>query len=119
MKRPVCGHCGAQYGHRRTETIDVYWNTPLVEAASIRTDLGGSTTAYMWMTDGPVNPPPPYVGNFKVIKEGQPHVSQSRRQMTMTRTLWDGETWSGGYAPFCTLRCALHYARWAWRKAHT
>jgi hypothetical protein len=29
--------------------------------------------------------------------------------------LWDGQTWGGGYPPFCTLRCALDYARRAFR----
>lgn len=26
---------------------------------------------------------------------------------------WDGESWWHPYNPFCTLRCALSFARWA------
>jgi len=28
---------------------------------------------------------------------------------------WDGETWVKPYEPFCTLRCALEYARMAYK----
>ena len=32
------------------------------------------------------------------------------------RSLWDGETWFGGKKPFCTLNCALDYARKAYAR---
>jgi hypothetical protein len=33
-----------------------------------------------------------------------------------TRTVWDGVSWLVPYKPFCTLRCALHYARKAYEE---
>ncbi len=29
---------------------------------------------------------------------------------------WEGESWRGGHNPFCTLHCALDYARRAYAK---
>lgn len=31
---------------------------------------------------------------------------------------WDGTSWRFPYNPFCTLRCALAYARWAYEGHH-
>jgi hypothetical protein len=39
--------------------------------------------------------------------------------MTTNREIWDGESYSGGYEPFCTLRCALAYARKAYANVTT
>ena len=33
------------------------------------------------------------------------------------REVWDGESWWTSYEPFCTLRCALAYARKAWAQS--
>lgn len=63
------------------------------------------------LPDGKFSPPPPYRGNGVVVKESQPYLSAATNLMVMTREVWDGESWTGGYDPFCTLRCALDYAR--------
>jgi hypothetical protein len=45
-------------------------------------------------------PSPDYVGGEAIIY----------------RHAWDGTSWSGGYDPFCTLHCALDYARKAYKR---
>jgi len=83
---------------------------------------------------------PEYRGNGVVVKTGEPYRTTSRAAlaaavaatsnpeiraraeadvakmpeqsyMVTTRWIWDGESWWGGYKPFCTLRCALEFAR--------
>jgi hypothetical protein len=117
--RPVCVHCGTPYGKRETTSQEVRW--PLDTAR------------------------PPYQGNGVVIEEGFEHKTPSRAtyrgaemmsnipilrakqeaklaalpkhsEMTATRWVWDGESWTGGHNPFCTLRCALDYARKAYNR---
>jgi hypothetical protein len=69
-------------------------------------------------------PPPDYRGNGIVLKVrdfgalplieqalGRPKLEDDRCAFV---EVWDGETWWGGYKPFCTLRCALDYAREAY-----
>jgi hypothetical protein len=64
--------------------------------------------------DGPAPPPPPYKGNGIVINQTSPYLSAADGRMTMDRSIWDGESYWHGYSPFCTLRCALDYARKAY-----
>ena len=120
MARPVCVHCGKPYGHRHAESHQVRW--PLGE------DM------------------PPYRGNRSLLKVGFAYQTMdraARRGVTMlsphplvrakqeadialapekgenvaTLWTWDGETYVGGYEPFCTLRCALDYARHAYNRS--
>jgi hypothetical protein len=117
--RPVCVHCGDAYGSRATTDQEVRW------------PLDGTR--------------PPYKGNGIVIKEGHEYKTTNRAtaegvtmmsvnpdirakqeatlallpeksEWVSSRTIWDGQSWRGGYNPFCTLRCALDYARKAYRK---
>jgi hypothetical protein len=119
VKRPVCVHCGRPYGRRNTTAEELSW--ALDETR------------------------PTYKGNGIVVKEGEPYKTANRdtvRAVTMmsvnpevrakqearlaampeasrwtaTREVWDGESWFGGYKPFCTLRCALAYAREAYNR---
>jgi hypothetical protein len=64
-----------------------------------------------------IAPAPSYRGNGIVVGHTRPYVSADNGRAVMQRYVWDGETWSGGYEPFCTLRCALAYARKAIAKA--
>jgi len=86
MSRCRCVHCGAAYGNRATHDEIVH------------RDPGGSF--------------PPYRGNGIVTKD----FTIGDTATTATRSIWDGESWRGGYNPFCTLRCALDYARKAYKK---
>jgi len=88
-KRPCCVHCGSKYGSRRT-TDEVVRRDNLSE------------------------PFPPYRGNLIVVKDLT--FGDKRAALTTYRTLWDGVSWFQPYAPFCKLRCALDYARKAYRK---
>jgi hypothetical protein len=105
MTRPICVHCHRPYGRRDERSETVRW--PIGEEM------------------------PPYLGNEKVTKQTEPRQAQAYRYpeqgqsdmraipdgeayMHATRWLWDGETYYGGYKPFCTLRCALDYARLAY-----
>lgn len=113
MTRPICVHCGKPYGSRVTEE-------QVVEHAQ-------------------GTPEPPYTGNLQITKvtRYQRVTSLVRHKPTrelshqwadleadeaskinvVRRCLWDGETWSTPYMPFCTLRCALDYARKAYRQS--
>lgn len=117
MSRPICVHCGRPYGNRHTHSETVRW--PVGETM------------------------PPYQGNGVVVKTGLPYKTANRdtmravtmmsvnpalraaqeediarqpekSEMVCTREIWDGENYRGGYKPFCTLRCALDYARRAY-----
>ena len=95
--RPKCVHCGAAYGKRRTETAVLVWRKG--------------------------EPRPPYRGNGIVNRDCGHHGPTSLLEAALGRPkvqsmdeyafldIWDGERWGGGYKPFCTLRCALEYAR--------
>lgn len=103
MSRPVCGHCGKPYGQRNTNDERVFFN------------------------EG--EPKPVYRGNLQLVKESVDpwgaHWEETKGMITKAEntkwrvvwTLWDGESYFGGYNPFCTLRCALDYARKAFAAA--
>lgn len=93
--RPVCVHCGQLYGQRVTRIEVVRWKRG--------------------------EEPPPYCGNGVVVKdhvwrtEGSSGelkgVSFTVEDCVSYRHIWDGESYSTPYKPFCKLRCALDYAR--------
>jgi hypothetical protein len=95
--RPICVHCGKPYGKRDTKMEYVVW------------------------PDGEVMPP--YRGNGIVVSTSMHHtaphdcsgtvygVSFTNNDNVALRDIWNGETWWGGHKPFCTLRCALDFAR--------
>jgi hypothetical protein len=103
--RPICVHCGKPYGQRHT-----------------------SQEVYIWDKDAPR---PQYRGNKLVVSDRVRHtaphntsgswqgVKFGHNDNVADRSLWDGETWFGGYSPFCTLRCALEYARAAYKNRRT
>lgn len=110
MTRPTCGHCGTPYGQRALEREVVKWDTPITlhEGSFIR--LGSPRDTFA-LPDGDILPPPAYRGNGIVVRESTPHISGTDRRAVMERQIWDGESYTGGYDPFCTMRCALDYAR--------
>lgn len=110
MTRPVCVHCGKPYGKRNTTVEKVTWETPLVEITTSRGDI-------IKQAKEPTAPPPPYRGNGIVIKDRFKYLSADTHKMVMEREVWDGESWYGGYDPFCTMRCALDYARKAYARS--
>ena len=107
VSRPLCGHCGKPYGRRDTHSVTVRWE------------------------DG--EPEPRYGGDGvpvrrSAVRKSSPAMSVPSRGGAATiefkarpnardLDIWDGKTWTTPYAPFCTLRCALEYARKAFRKA--
>ena len=112
--RPKCVHCGKVYGQRQTTTEKVRWDTPLKDTGVKSSYINPGQSIMMAVE--PTAPPPPYRGNGIVIKEGGAYLSADDHRMVMLRYVWDGESWYGGYPPFCTLRCALDYAREAYNK---
>lgn len=98
--RPVCAHCHKLYGKRITTNPVLVWR-----AGEAR---------------------PPYRGNGIVTAEtefaplcdiekalGRPRQPDDRY---VRLDVWDGESWTAPHEPFCTLRCALDYARKAYRR---
>jgi hypothetical protein len=92
-QRPKCVHCGAKYGRRDDEELRVEW------------PAGQSM--------------PPYRGNKKlarsIVATNVPHSKTGN--LFGWHHVWDGETWVKPYEPFCTLRCALDYARRAYARS--
>jgi hypothetical protein len=86
--RPKCVHCGQPYGLRsvKTETIKFAENKP-----------------------------PAYTGDQILVAETTPYRTADGEHVMYRRT-WDGKTWHVPHDPFCTLRCALRYARIAFRR---
>jgi hypothetical protein len=106
-------HCGKAYGRRATTTETVRWDTPSLSYE--RRDAQGRVTIG-YVQNGDLAPAPPYRGNGIVLKENFAYVSGKDGRATMGRHVWDGESWTGGYEPFCTMRCALDYARTAYQE---
>jgi hypothetical protein len=104
MTRPVCVHCGAKYGQRHTHDVTLRW------------------------AEG--EPEPRYEGNLIVVKEQRTGATPATtiprwagvagellfpaKPNVKRLEVWNGKSWYGGYEPFCTLRCALSYARKAY-----
>jgi hypothetical protein len=86
--RPKCAHCGQQYGERARTTETVKFTS---------------------------NKPPPYTGDQIVVKKSVPYRTGDG-DMVMYLRLWDGKTYHLPHDPFCTMRCALDYARLAFRR---
>jgi len=91
MTRPVCGHCGERYGQRHTHTVTLCWVQGAAEAV--------------------------YEGNLRIVRSD---AVRKRADGASIRHIevWDGKSWLGGYSPFCTLRCALSYARKAYARGY-
>ena len=89
--RPKCVSCGARYGSRRVTTETVRW--PKGE------------------------PIPAYTGPGTVTNTDRPYrqfLNAFPPTFTTERAIWDGVSYDAPYRPFCTLRCALKYARHAY-----
>jgi hypothetical protein len=117
--RPVCVQCGARYGTRITTTEHLHW--PLDGERPVYTGNGivlkeGFTYKTMSRDVGrgvtmmSVNP------DIRVKQEADLAKIPEQSEWVSTRTIWDGESWSGSYSPFCTLRCALDYARKVYKR---
>lgn len=90
--RALCACCQQPYGSRLTETTQ-----------QVRTAAQGA--------------PEPYRGNSVLVEEALYSYGEQNGQPAamLSRVLWNGQSYSMPYAPFCTLRCALAYARAAYK----
>lgn len=84
--KPICAQCGKAYGQRATEMIVA------------RCPRGEQL--------------PPYEGDGIVVKADSGFLGGKER--LEYRYIWDGMTYWTPHKPFCTLRCALAYAREAY-----
>lgn len=108
VPRPMCALCGQPFGKKAT-TRDVLRVEGVVEVQ-------------------------PYTGPLELVSERvkqekqlKPEVENSddpavlrnpasfRDVTVVRREFWDRTTWSGGYHPFCSMRCALAFAQAAYR----
>lgn len=89
--RPLCACCGKPYGSRATRVHET------------------TVTA----------PPTPYAGNELLVSEElfPWGLSTDTPKGRLVRTTWDG-SYVLQYEPFCTLRCALAFARSAHRDGY-
>jgi hypothetical protein len=119
VSRPVCVHCGEVYGRRTTHSEDVRWpagesmpryaGNGVVVKTSAPSRLG--LKAEFLATQAERNKS--HWGRARK-EEPDPRFYTETPTMHAYREIWDGESWYGGYPPFCTLRCALGYARKAY-----
>jgi hypothetical protein len=93
--RSKCVHCNKPYGSRITTSAQHKWpveeDEPPIQVDPGRIISGRSRTRY-----------PSYQG-------GRVHWVRWYRT-------WDGQSFYEPFRPFCTMRCALHYARRAWER---
>jgi hypothetical protein len=117
--RPVCVHCGKPYGYREVTVENVRWplgtECPAYKGNGIVLSEGpqyktATRDAMRGLTMMSVNP------DIRARQEVQLAELPERSEMVTSRRVWDGQTWRGGYTPFCTLRCALSYARAAYKR---
>lgn len=88
--RPECVRCGAKYGQRNTHSHQLRWAKD--------------------------EPAASYEGYLHIVRRGSVRQMVGTGENRQDVEVWDGKTWLTPYEPFCTLRCALSYARWAWSK---
>ena len=99
--RPICVHCGKPHGRRDVKMTPVVWpgdqSMPDYDGPGVAVKLRpGHGMAH---------------GHGSAL--GVPFKEGDR---IAYRDIWDGVTWFTPYAPFCTLRCALDYARQAYKR---
>jgi len=103
--RPTCVHCGKKYGRRVTHEVAMKWNEGEAEPYY----QGNLVEVRTRITKGRPATALPTIGGRAVMDlPAQPNKK--------TVEVWNGKSWIGGYEPFCTLRCALAYARRAYNK---
>lgn len=122
--RPVCVHCGAKYGSRITHSETVRWpegepmprytgNGAVTKTGTpSRMTLKADVLAERAKRKASMNA----FALARVEPELDSRFYADEPTMYARREVWDGESWSTPYEPFCTLRCALSYARQAYRK---
>lgn len=91
--RPACVHCGKRYGQRSTKELSVY------------VPKGAPT---------PEIPTNQHV--VKVVRHSYGVDTAGKAIERVRFDLWDGETISASYRPFCTATCAWHFARKAYER---
>lgn len=117
MTKPICVHCGKTYGKRDTHDEQVRFpvgedmprysgNGIIVNISEPRQTVNRALIKSVEQLSG--NP------EIRAAQMALIARTQEKSEMVATRTIWDGKSWSGGYDPFCTLRCALAYARRAY-----
>lgn len=109
--RPKCVHCGQPYGRRDTHTVEVKW-----KAGEPMPEYRGNGVLVKKRTI--TNMPHGEIEEFNTrYKTAPKRVTWGSDEARGYYEVWDGETWLTAYAPFCTLRCALDYARKAYARA--
>ena len=117
MKRPTCVHCGKPYGKRHTKMQTLRWPVGQERPAY----RGNGVVVKEWdgyqtndkalmqsIADRTPNP------TIRAVEQRKADATPDQVEFVAQREIWDGESWFGGYDPFCTLRCALNYARHAY-----
>ena len=89
--RPKCAECGKGYGVK------------IVETRGVRYAKG--------------KPMPAYRGPGIVIRSRASAYPTTDGEMSGWYRIWNGASYFQPYQPFCTLRCALAYARKAYKEA--
>ena len=108
MSRPMCALCGNPYGKKATQrevqhlplgVVPEYRGKLELVAESVKEEKHLKPEFALRVDDQAVLQNPDAWERVNVVR----------------REFWDGQSWSGGYNPFCSLRCALAFAQAAFR----
>lgn len=123
MSRNRCACCGKPYGRRMTTTerFVVRIGEPLPRPKSNQPIIATRVWPPMPEDGGPAfpedatsyTPIPDPAEDCSIYRAPQSHPPE-RRGRAVEYTMWDGESYYSGNGPFCTLRCALQFARDSW-----
>jgi hypothetical protein len=99
-EKPRCVGCGKTYGERNTEDKSAFYNEGEAPPSCPTNHIITRTNDQTWGSQFEERGKGPSTTLVKV--------ADARRRITWT--IWDG-TYRTPYRPFCTLRCALAFAR--------
>jgi len=105
--RPTCAYCGKDYGQRDVRSMPLKWACDEPKPAYTGNHIHIRDRFERKNQEFEMEPSPVLQG-YMVPKKPLKLVKE---YMTCDRETWDGETYFTRYDPFCTLRCALAYAR--------
>jgi hypothetical protein len=116
VSRPACAYCGKRYGSRDIEMVTKI--VPVGEPLEYKTN-GKIVKHSQYQTLRKPDGSPP-----DASRTGMMNIQQLIEDKSLIPfdchniSVWDGESYSTPYKPFCTLRCSLNFATAAHRAGY-
>lgn len=134
MTKPICACCGKPYGARNTKSEQIfcpdddtgkppvappYRGNGKVSRESYWPDDDGWYAGHRSHEKVRETPPEPPTGNrFDQVAHMRRVMADHRPGRSLTRTVWIPGDYRMPYEPFCTLICALAFARGSYRNGY-